>query len=98
MATISERDAKTIANTVLGAAMAPEVLVSVRHRTGGNLRFARNQATTEGNVETFEISVTASIDGRSATAVGNRTDKPSLEALMAEAEELAALSPVDPEH
>jgi predicted Zn-dependent protease len=98
MATISERDAKTIANTVLGAAMAPEVLVSVRHRSGGNLRFARNQATTEGNVETFEISVTASIDGRSATAVGNRTDKASLEALMAEAEELAALSPVDPEH
>jgi predicted Zn-dependent protease len=98
MATLNERDAKTIVNTVLGAAMAPEVLVSVRHRSGGNLRFARNQATTEGNVETIEISVTASIDGRSATAVGNRTDKPALEALMAEAEELAALSPVDPEH
>jgi predicted Zn-dependent protease len=98
MATISERDAKTIVNTVLGAAMAPEVVVSVRHRSAGNLRFARNQATTEGNVETFEISVTASIQGRSATAVGNRIDKPALEALMAEAEELAALSPVDPEH
>lgn len=98
MATISERDAKTIVNTVLGAAMAPEVVVSVRHRHAGNLRFARNQATTEGDVETFEISVTASIQGRSATAVGNRTDKASLEALMAEAEELAALSPVDPEH
>lgn len=98
MATISERDAKTIVNTVLGAAMAPEVIVSVRHRSAGNLRFARNQATTEGNVETFEISVTASIQGRSATAVGNRTDKAGLEALMAEAEELAALSPVDPEH
>ncbi|HVI03803.1 MAG TPA: metallopeptidase TldD-related protein [Enhygromyxa sp.] len=98
MATISERDAKTIVNTVLNAAMVPEVVVSVRHRSAGNLRFARNQATTEGDVETFEISVTASIQGRSATAVGNRTDKPALEALMAEAEELAALSPVDPEH
>lgn len=98
MATISERDAKTIVDTVLGAAMAPEVVVAVRHRSAGNLRFARNQATTEGDVETVEISVTASIQGRSATAVGNRTDKRSLEALMAEAEELAALSPVDPEH
>src|SRR5690606_37846687 len=68
------------------------------HRHAGNLRFARNQATTEGDVETVEISVTASIQGRSATAIGNRTDKRSLEALMAEAEELAALSPVDPEH
>jgi predicted Zn-dependent protease len=98
MATISERDAKTIIDTVLRAAMAPEVVVSVRHREAGNLRFARNQATTEGSVETVEISVTASIQGRSATAAGNRTDKRSLEGLMAEAEELAALSPVDPEH
>ncbi len=98
MATISERDAKSIVNTLLGAAMAPEVVVSVRHRQAGNLRFARNQATTEGDVETVEVSVTASIQGRSATATGNRTDKPALEALMAEAEELAALSPVDPEH
>ncbi len=98
MATLSERDAKTIVSTVLGAAMAPEVVVGVRHRQAGNLRFARNQATTEGSVETVEVSVTASIQGRSATAVGNRTDKASLEALIAEAEELAALSPVDPEH
>src|SRR5690606_38849334 len=98
MATINERDAKTIIDTVLGAAMAPEVIVSVRHRHAGNLRFARNQATTEGSVETVEVSVSASIQGRSATATGNRTDRASLEALMAEAEELAALSPVDPEH
>ncbi|MFO7567760.1 MAG: TldD/PmbA family protein [Enhygromyxa sp.] len=98
MATISERDAKTIIDTILRAAMAPEVVVSVRHRQAGNLRFARNQATTEGSVETVEVSVRASIQSRSATVVGNRTDKRSLEALMAEAEELAALSPVDPEH
>ena len=98
MPTFSEKQAKTVVDTVLGAAMAPEVVVSVRHRQAGNLRFARNQATTEGDVETVEVSVTASIQGRSATATGNRTDKPSLAALMAEAEELAALSPVDPEH
>jgi predicted Zn-dependent protease len=98
MATFSEREAKKLAETVLSAAMAPEVLVNIRHRSVGNLRFARNQATTEGDVETVEVSVTASVQGRSATAVGNRTDKPALAALMAEAEELAATSPVDPEH
>jgi predicted Zn-dependent protease len=98
MATFTEREAKAIVDAVLGAAMVPEVLVSVRHRQAGNLRFARNQATTEGSVETVEVSVTASIQGRSATAIGNRTDKASLAALIGEAEELAALSPVDPEH
>lgn len=98
MATFSKRDIKTITKTVLNAAMAPEVVVSVRHRQAGNLRLARNQPTTEGDVETVQISVTASVQGRSATATGNRTDRASLEALMVEAEELAALSPVDPEH
>ncbi|PRQ05780.1 putative modulator of DNA gyrase [Enhygromyxa salina] len=98
MATLSERQAKKITDTLLGAAMVPELLVSVRDRSGGHVRFARNQPTTEGDVETVEISVTASIGGRTATAVGNRSDKASLEALVAEAEELAALSPVDPEH
>jgi predicted Zn-dependent protease len=98
MASFTEREAKGIIDAVLAAAMVPEVVVNVRHRQAGNLRFARNQATTEGDVETVEVSVTASIQGRSATAIGNRTDKASLAALIGEAEELAALSPVDPEH
>jgi len=98
MATITEREAKAITSAVLGAAMAPEVIVSVRHRQTGNLRFAQTQPTTEGSVETVEVSVSATIQGRSATVTGNQTDKASLAALMVEAEELAALSPVNPEH
>jgi predicted Zn-dependent protease len=98
MATLSERDCKAISKIVLDAAMAPEIVVAIRDRRTGNLRFARNQPTTEGDVETIQVSVTASIQGRTATATGNRTDKASLAALTAEAEELAALSPVDPEH
>lgn len=98
MATLTEKQARAITNAVLGAAMAPEVVVTVRDRRTGNTRFANDQPTTEGDVETLEISVTASVQGRSATAVGNRSDTASLKALVAEAEELAALSPVDPEH
>jgi predicted Zn-dependent protease len=98
MATLTEKQAKRITDTLLGAAMVPELVVSVRDRQTGNIRFARNQPTTEGDVDTLEISVTASIEGRSATAIGNRSDAASLAALVAEAEELAALSPVNPEH
>lgn len=98
MATLTEARAKAITDTLLGAAMVPELVVSVRDRSSGNVRFAGNQPTTEGDVETLSISVTASIAGRSATVVGNRSDKASLAALVGEAEELAALSPVDPEH
>lgn len=98
MATLTEKQAKKITDALLGAAMVPESVVSVRDRQTGNTRFARNQPTTEGDVDTLEISVTASIEGRTATAIGNRSDAASLAALVAEAEELAALSPVDPEH
>jgi predicted Zn-dependent protease len=98
MATLTQKEAKRITDALLDAAMAPELVVSVRDRQTGNTRFARNQPTTEGDVDTLEISVTASIQGRTATAVGNRSDQASLAALVAEAEELAALSPVDPEH
>jgi predicted Zn-dependent protease len=98
MATLTQKQAKRITDTLLGAAMVPELVVSVRDRQIGNTRFARNQPTTEGDVDTLEVSVTASIEGRTATAIGNRSDDASLAALVAEAEELAALSPVDPEH
>jgi predicted Zn-dependent protease len=98
MATLTQQQAKRITDAVLSQAMVPELVVSVRDRQTGNTRFARNQPTTEGDVDTLEISVTASIEGRTATAVGNRSDAASLAALVVEAEELAALSPVDPEH
>jgi predicted Zn-dependent protease len=98
MATLSEKQAKDITKIALSAAMAPELVVTVRDRRTGNCRFAQGQPTSEGDSETLEIAVTASVQGRTATAVGNRSDKAAIQALVAEAEELAVLSPVDPEH
>ena len=98
MATLTEKQAKDITTIALASAMAPELVVRVRDRRTGNGRFAQGQPTTEGDVETLEISVTASVQGRTATATGNRSDKASIQALVSEAEELAVLSPVDPEH
>lgn len=95
---LSAKQIEAITKTALAAAMAPEVVVTVRERRLGNSRFAQGQPTTEGDVETLEIAVTASVQGRSATAIGNRSDKAAIQALVAEAEELAVLSPVDPEH
>ncbi len=98
MATLDEKQAKAITKIALSSAMAPELVVTIRDRRTGNSRFAQGQPTTEGDVETLELAVTASVEGRSATAVGNRSDKASIQALVAEAEELAVLSPIDPEH
>ncbi len=62
-----------------------------------NTRFANNGVTTNGEVETRRVSVTASSQGRSATVAGNATDAAGLRALVERAESLAAASPVDPE-
>lgn len=95
---LGDKQIKAITKTALAAAMAPELVVTVRERRTGNSRFAQGQPTTEGDVETLEIAVTATVQGRSATATSNRSDTAAIQALVAEAEELAVLSPVDPEH
>jgi predicted Zn-dependent protease len=98
MTTLSEKQARDITKIALASAMAPELVVTVRDRRTGNCRFAQGQPTSEGDAETLEIAVTASVQGRTATVTGNRSDKLAIQALVGEAEELAALSPVDPEH
>ena len=98
MAKLSEKRAKQICNRALAAATAPELVVSVRERREGHLRFAQGQPTTEGEVETIELRIEAAVGGRRAAVTGNLSDAAGIAALVAEAEELAALSPVDPEH
>ncbi len=96
--TLSKGEAKKITQAAIKAASVPELEVTVSAAREGNLRFANNQATTSGDVERLTVSVTASEGGRSATVSGNRRDREGVRALVAKAQELCRLSPVDPEH
>jgi predicted Zn-dependent protease len=78
--------------------MVDDLVVSVSASQTGNTRFANNQPTTAGDVAAQTVRVTATVKGRSATLSTNRTDSKSLERLVRQAEEMAAISPVDPEH
>ncbi|MEE9381859.1 MAG: metallopeptidase TldD-related protein [Nannocystaceae bacterium] len=95
---LSRTAAKRIADHVLAAAKLDEVTVECTASQDGNTRFANNEPTTTGDVARLGISVTATQYGRSATVSGNRSDKAALEALVQQAEEMAQLAPVDPEH
>ncbi len=95
---IRRNQAKTISKWAFGAAMSDDVRVAVSSTQAGNTRFANNGITTTGDVSRVSVTVTASVQGRTASVTGNRADKASVEALVREAEELAAVSPVDPEH
>lgn len=95
---LSERAAKKIVKQAIAAAKLPETTVRVEASIVGNTRFANNGITTTGDVETVSVRVTSSVEGRSASVTGTRTDKAGLAALVGQAEELAKVSPVDPEH
>lgn len=89
--------AKKIIATCVRASNVEDVRVSIRSSRGGNLRFANNEPTSEGDTEQRTVSVTAVIEGRSATVSSNRTDGKSLETLVRDAENLAGIAPKDPE-
>ena len=95
--TLTAAAAKALCRAVLAEASFGDVRVHVGSKQSGDLRFGASRPTTGGDVETLQISVTAQRDGRRATVTGNRTDTASLRALVARAETLAALAPVDPE-
>jgi predicted Zn-dependent protease len=96
--TLSRSQAKRLADRVLSHASFGDVRVSIDDVRRGHLRFAKGQPTTEGDVEELTVTVTASKDGRSARVTSNRTDDAGLADVVKQAEELAALSPVNPEH
>lgn len=96
--TRSRAEAKRLTQKIFAQASFGDVRVRIRESQSGHTRFARSHPTTEGDIEELEIQVTASKGGRHATVTGNRTDDPALAELVRQAESLAELAPVDPEH
>lgn len=94
---LSRKELQDTVNTALAGAMADDVIVRVRSSSAGNTRFAAGGVTTSGDVETLDVRVTACVGGRVATVSGNIREKTALRALVRDAEELAAISPKDPE-
>lgn len=95
--TLTRSQAKSITGAALKAAKT-ELSVSVSAARGGYLRFSQNQAAATGETERLDISITSTIDGRSATVSGTRRDPAAIAALVQQAEAMARLAPVDPEH
>jgi len=94
---LSASAARALCKRVLAEASVGDLRVHVKAAARGDLRFAASHPTTSGDVERVDITVTASKDGRHASATGNRTDAAGLRELVQRAEAMAALAPVDPE-
>src|SRR5262245_34010396 len=89
--------AKALADRILGMSKADQLRVEIRSEWTGNTRFARAEITTSGGGVDTTINVVATVGRRRATATTNITDDDSLRRTVELAEQLARLSPEDPE-
>ena len=95
---LTEREAREITEKLLGHVKADDGAVSVFSENYSNQRFAANHFTTCGARENATVSVAVWIDRKRGSASTNEIDDESLKAVVAQAEELARISPVDREY
>lgn len=91
-------DCRRIGDRVLARSKADECSVVIEGGRNANIRFARNEVTTSGDVEDATLTVTASFGKRSGSASVNQFDEATIERCVRQAEETARFAPEDPEH
>jgi predicted Zn-dependent protease len=93
----TKEQAKALTDKVLALNKADEMLVGVNGIDRANLRFARNTATTSGASSGYTLAVTSRFGQKSGTATTAEFDDASLARVVKNAEEIARLSPENPE-
>jgi len=95
---MNETVAKQLTDRILGLTSADEASVSVYDTSVLNLRFANNDITTNGLVDSMGINLEVSYGKQSASISINQTDDASLRKAVDRAEAMARLAPENPEH
>ncbi len=95
---LTEKEAREITEKLLSYVKADDATVGVGSENYSHLRFAANSFTTSGARENTTIGVTVWIDKKRGSSSTNEMDDESLRAAVAQAEQLARISPVDREY
>ena len=93
----TREQAKAITDKVLSISKAEATLVTLNGSDRANLRFARNTATTSGATSGYDLAITAQFGKRAGTTTTSEFDDESLQRAVRAAEEIAKLSPENPE-
>src|SRR5207237_10008563 len=95
---LSEKQCQDICDKLLNWTKADDAEVSVGSDDFSHLRFAANSFTTDGRRESASASITVWIDKKRGSASSGDLEDASLKAAVAQAEDLARISPVDKEY
>jgi len=98
MSILTKEQAQAILKKVIGFSKADECEVNLGGSTGGNIRYARNAVSTAGEISNMSLSVNSTFGKKTGTASINEFDDASLEKVVRRSEELAQLSPENPEY
>ena len=93
----TQEQAKALTDRALAMSKAEETFVALNGGDRANVRFARNTATTSGATSGYSLAITASFGKRSGTVTTAEFDDASLQRAVRNAEEIARLSPENPE-
>jgi predicted Zn-dependent protease len=97
MALLTESEARAVLEKTLAFSKSDACEVTLVGARQGNIRFARNAVSTSGGSDALSLSVTSCFGTKSGSVTSNEIDDRSLERAVRSAEELARLSPDNPE-
>jgi predicted Zn-dependent protease len=98
MAMLNETEAKKLIDKIISYSKADEIIVNVTGGRAGNIRYARNTVSTNGETDNLSVSITSVFGKKSGTANGNELDDASLERAVRRSEEVAGFAPENPEY
>jgi predicted Zn-dependent protease len=93
----TREQAKALTDRALALSKAEQTFVAVTGSERASVRFARNTATTAGATSGVSLAITASFGKRSGTVTTAQFDDASLTRALRNAEEIARVSPENPE-
>lgn len=94
---LTQDEAQKLAQKILGMASFPECQVTVTAQEQAYTRFANNGITTASFALRHSVNIVTTRDARTGSYATNDLDDDSLRAAVKKAEELAAISPPNPE-
>lgn len=95
---LNEQNSKDILRKVLSMTKADAAQASLGGSDGANIRFALNQVTTSGTRNNYSLSLSVAYGKRVGSASANQFDDAALQSMVQKAEEIAKVSPENPEY